>query len=196
MVIDLENTALLVIDVVRDFTDSDGKVSHQAAADIVPHIHALVEHARARNVVIIWVIDQHRPGKPDWELENVRPHCTAGTPGVELAPPLTPHPQDYVINKRRYSAFMGTDLDLILRDNRIDTLFLTGTKTNVCIRATAQDAFEMNYRVIVPRECVSTDKEHLQVANLEDIDRYMGRVVPLTEVYTLLDRPTSESEGA
>jgi nicotinamidase-related amidase len=91
-----------------------------------------------------------------------------------------------VIHKRRYSAFVGTDLDLILRDNHVDTLFLTGTKTNVCIRATAQDAFESNYHVIVPHECVSTDKLHLHEANLEDISKYMGRVVSLEEAVALL----------
>ncbi len=178
--------AVLVIDVVRDFTDPQGKVPHPQAAEIVPHIDRFVNLARQRGAVIVWVIDSHRPGKPDWELENVRAHCEAGTPGVELAPPLEPHEADYVITKRRYSAFVGTDLDLILRDNHIDTLFLTGTKTNVCIRATAQDAFEHNYRVIVPRECVSTDKPHLHEANLEDIHKYLGRVVTLDEAMAQL----------
>ncbi len=152
----------------------------------MPRIDAFVREARARGALIIWVIDQHRPGKPDWELENVRDHCTAGTPGVELAPPLAPQPEDYVIPKRRYSAFVGTDLDLILRDNHIDTVFLVGTKTNVCIRATATDAFERNYRVIVPRECVSTDKPHLHEANLEDIAKYLGRVLSADEALALL----------
>ncbi len=178
--------AVLVIDVVKDFTDPAGKVPHPEAAVIVPRIDAFVQAARTAGALIIWVIDQHRPGKPDWELQNVRDHCTAGTPGVELAPPLTPQPEDYVIPKRRYSAFVGTDLDLILRDNRIDTVFLVGTKTNVCIRATATDAFQRNYRVIVPRECVSTDKLHLQEANLEDIDKYLGRVVSTEEALALL----------
>lgn len=179
--------AVLVIDVVKDFTDPSGKVPHPQAARIVPHIADFVDAARTRGARVIWVIDQHRVGKPDWELEYVREHCLEGTPGVELAPPLAPQPEDYVLNKRRYSAFFGTDLDLILRDNRIDTLFLAGTKTNVCIRATAQDAFQNNYRVIVPRECVSTDKEHLHAANLEDIDKYMGRVVPVADALALLD---------
>lgn len=178
--------AVLVIDVVRDFTDPTGKVPHPQAADIVPRIDAFVAEARQRGAVIIWVIDFHREGKVDWELDNVRVHCQEGTPGVELAPPLAPKPEDYVLHKRRYSAFVGTDLDLILRDNRIDTVVLTGTKTNVCIRATAQDAFEHNYRVIVPRECVSTDKQHLQDANLEDIGKYMGRVVSVDEALALL----------
>lgn len=182
----MHKNAVLVIDVVKDFTDPAGKVPHPQAAGIVPHIDAFVRDARAHNALIIWVIDQHRQGKPDWELENVRDHCTEGTPGVELAPPLAPQPQDYVINKRRYSAFFATDLDLILRDNHVDTVVLTGTKTNVCIRATAQDAFQRNYRVLVPRECVSTDKEHLQIANLEDINSYMGRVLPVAEVLAVL----------
>jgi nicotinamidase-related amidase len=182
----MDAQAVLVIDMVRDFTDPTGKVSHPGAADIVPAIDSLVRQARARGAIIIWVIDQHRPDKPDWELDHVRPHCIGGTPGVELALPLEPASEDYVINKRRYSAFVGTDLDLILRDNRVGTLVLTGTKTNVCIRATAQDAFEHNYRVIVPRDCVSTDKPHLHQANLEDIDKYMGRVVSLEEAVALL----------
>jgi nicotinamidase-related amidase len=182
----VNRSAVLVIDVVRDFTDPNGKVPHADAAKIVPVIDHLVDEARAHGALIIWVIDSHRPGKADWELQNVRDHCTAGTPGVELAPPLEPAESDYVITKRRYSAFVGTDLDLILRDNHIDTLFLTGTKTNVCIRATAQDAFEHNYRVIVPRDCVSTDKPHLHEANLEDIGKYMGRVVSADEALLLL----------
>jgi nicotinamidase-related amidase len=119
-------------------------------------------------------------------LEHVREHCIEGTPGVEFAPPLKPLPEDYVLTKRRYSAFFSTDLDLLLRDNEVDTVFLVGTKTNVCIRATAQDAFQRNYHVIVPRECVSTDKEHLQQANLEDIGKYMGRVVSTDEALALL----------
>ncbi len=184
--------AVLVIDMIRDFTDMEhGKVPNEPASKMVPTVVDFVEQARQRDALLIWVIDSHRPGKPDWELENVRDHCRADTIGVELAPPLAPKEEDYVITKRRYSAFMGTDLDLILRDNHIDTLYLAGTKTNVCIRATAQDGFSRNYRVIVPRECVATDRQHLHEANLEDIDRYLGSVVSVQEA---LDLMTSAKE--
>ena len=179
--------AVLVIDMVRDFTDlQHGLVPNEGAARIVPQVHHFVTQAREYGALVIWVIDSHRPGKRDWELEHVRAHCMNGTLGVELAPPLQPVEQDYVINKRRYSAFVGTDLDLILRDNHIDTLFLTGTKTNVCIRATAQDGFQQNYEVVVPRECVATDKPHLHDANLEDIGKYLGRVTSMNEALELL----------
>ena len=89
---------------------------------------------------------------------------------------------------------MGTDLDLILRDNHIDAVCLIGTKTNVCIRATAQDAFMRNYRVIVPRECVATDKQHLHEANLEDIGNYMGQVVS-TEAALEMLTPVKQVTG-
>lgn len=180
--------AVLVIDMIRDFTDMEhGKVPNEPASKMVPTVAKFVDEARVRGALLVWVVDSHRPGKPDWELENVRDHCRADTIGVEIAPPLQPLEEDYLINKRRYSAFVGTDLDLILRDNHVDTLFLAGTKTNVCIRATAQDAFSTNYRVIVPRECVATDKQHLHEANLEDIDRYLGRVVSMEESLELMD---------
>jgi nicotinamidase-related amidase len=183
----MSRTALLVIDMVRDFADLEhGKVANAGAAAMVPVIADFVEQARQHGARIIWVIDSHRAGKPDWELEHVRAHCDDSTIGVELAPGLEPQPDDYVITKRRYSAFAGTDLDLILRDNRIERLILTGTKTNVCIRATAQDAFQNNYHVIVPRECVATDRQHLHEANLEDIDRYLGRVMSAAEALALL----------
>ncbi len=183
----MTRSAVLVIDMVRDFTDMGrGRVPNLPAAQMVPAVAAFVDRARALGAIIIWVIDSHRAGKPDWELENVRPHCEEGTIGVELAPPLEPLPEDYVFTKRRYSAFVGTDLDLILRDNHIERVFLAGTKTNVCIRATATDAFEHNYAVVVPRECVATDKPHLHEANLEDIARYMGRVTSVDEALALL----------
>jgi nicotinamidase-related amidase len=189
--------AVLVIDMVRDFTDVEyGKTANPNSAALVPVVDEFVTRVRRLGTLIIWVIESHRPGKPDWELLHVRDHCTAGTPGVELAAPLAAAEEDYVINKRRYSAFVGTDLDLILRDNRVDTLILTGTKTNVCIRATAQDAFSLNYRVVVPRECVATDRKHLHEANLEDIDRYLGSVISSGKVLKMLSQAGEVSVNA
>lgn len=189
-------TAVLVIDMIRDFTDLErGRVANPVSAALAPVIQAFIDQVRQRDALIIWFIDQHRRDKPDWELEHVRPHGEEGTVGVELDPRLNPLPQDYIVIKRRYSAFVGTDLDLILRDNRIERVILTGTKTNVCIRATATDAFERNYHVIVPRECVATDKAHLHEANLEDIGKYMGKVMPAADVLALLD-DERETRGA
>ena len=87
--------------------------------------------------------------------------------------------RDRLIGKRRYSAFFATDLALFLREQKIERVILAGVKTNVCIRATAQDAFANGFDVVVPREATNSNRPHLAEASLEDIDRYIGKVVAL-----------------
>ncbi|MBZ5782378.1 cysteine hydrolase family protein, partial [Klebsiella aerogenes] len=79
--------------------------------------------------------------------------------GVEIIADLSPQVGDQVLIKRRYSAFFATDLDLLLRGMGVDTVVLTGVATDVCVRATAQDAMQLDYRVIVPRECVAGTRQ-------------------------------------
>ena len=183
--------AVLVIDMIREFCDLEqGLIPIENAAQMLPALHEFVNDAREAGAVIIWVVDKHRRDKPDFELERVRFHCTEGTLGVELAPPLRALPEDYLVAKSRYSAFFATDLDLILRNENISRLILTGTKTNVCVRAAAQDAFARNYDLLIPRELVATDRENLHLANLEDMDRYFGRVLPAAAVLAQLREGT------
>ncbi|MHA1643422.1 MAG: cysteine hydrolase family protein, partial [Candidatus Freyarchaeota archaeon] len=79
------------------------------------------------------------------------PHCIEGTPGAEIITELAPLEKDYIVtNKRRYSALMGTDLEILLRGLRIENLILTGAFTDVCVLATALDARALDYRVIIP----------------------------------------------
>ena len=193
----MTRTAILVIDMIREFCDPDnGLVYIQNAERIVPALHEFVNEARAAGTLIIWIIDQHRPNKPDFELDRVRFHCTEGSQGVELVPPLEALPEDYVVTKSRYSAFFATDLDLILRNENVNRLVLTGTKTNVCVRAAAQDAFARNYDLLIPRELVTTDRENLHLANLEDMERYFGRVLPAEEVMALLQEESLRTPSA
>ncbi len=183
--------AVLVIDMIREFCDLEqGLIPIENAARMLPTLHEFVNDAREAGAVIIWVVDKHRRDKPDFELDRVRFHCTEGTLGVELASPLRALPEDYLVTKSRYSAFFATDLDLILRNENISRLILTGTKTNVCVRAAAQDAFARNYDLLIPRELVATDRENLHLANLEDMDRYFGRVLPAAAVLAQLREGT------
>lgn len=172
----MADKALIVIDMTKAFASEEGSVFHPQAKEIVPNVSDLVERARNDDVPVIWTVDFHRKGKPDWELERVRGHGMEGTVDVEFLEELQPKEDEIVLKKRRYSAFYGTDLDLILRDFGINELILVGTKVNVCIRATAQDAFTRNYSVIVPRECTSTGDSTIKRVNLDDINKYMGKV--------------------
>ena len=80
------------------------------------------------------------------------------------------------------SSFHATELDLMLRANNVSIVVIVGVKTNVCIRATAQDAFALGYQVIVPSDATNSNRPHLAAASLEDIGRYMGSTPTTAEV--------------
>ena len=110
----------------------------------------------------------------------MRPNCIEGTFGIEIDPMLeVDEKKDYVIRKRRYSGFFGTDLDLVLRENEVENVVVVGTKTNCCIRATVTDAFYLNYNPYVIRECVATNSETVNEVHLTDIDKYLGKVIDM-----------------
>jgi ureidoacrylate peracid hydrolase len=88
--------------------------------------------------------------------------------------------------KRWFSAFFATDIALLLREQGVGRVVVAGVKTNVCIRATVQDAFAHGFSPIVPREATNSNRPHLAAASLEDIDRYMGRVVALDDALETL----------
>ena len=118
----------------------------------------------------------------------MRPNCMEGTMGIEIDPMLpVDEKKDYVIRKRRYSGFFGTDLDLVLRENHIENVVIVGTKTNCCIRATVTDAFYLDYNGIVVSDCVATNSEEVNRVHLEDIRKYLGQVVDSDTLFEKLD---------
>jgi biuret amidohydrolase len=79
-----------------------------------------------------------------------------GTPGVDIYPELSPAAGEHVIKKHRFSGFFGTDLDIILREWRVDTVIISGTTTENCCHATARDAMFRNYRVVFLSDATAT----------------------------------------
>jgi nicotinamidase-related amidase len=135
-------------------------------------------------MMIIFAQHCYRKGKYDRNLETMRPCCIEGSGGEDLDPLLpVDMERDYIIKKRRYSAFVGTDLDLILRENKIETLIIVGTKTNCCIRATATDAYYLDYFPVVLSDCVATDSDTVNQVHLEDIRKYFGQVMTSDELF-------------
>ncbi|MGI6756090.1 MAG: cysteine hydrolase family protein [Atopobiaceae bacterium] len=182
-------TALLIVDMLYDFCDPSGLVFYPQNREVLPQIARVLEACRKHNKLVVFLQHFTRSGKPDEKSAGMRPCCIEGTRGVEIDPMLEVDlDRDYVIRKRRYSGFFGTDLDLVLRENHVKHLIVVGTKTNCCIRATVTDAFYLNYDPIVVRECVATNDETVNRVNLEDIDKYLGRVVDIDELLADLDR--------
>lgn len=181
-------TALLIVDMVRDFTQPDGLVFYPQNQEVLPRIAEVLAKCREKGKLVIFLQHCNRAGKPDEKAAAMRPNCIEGTAGIEIDPMLTVDAErDYVIRKRRYSGFFGTDLDLVLRENHIRNLIVVGTKTNCCIRATVTDAFYLDYSPIVVRECVATNSEVVNDVHLEDIKKYLGDVVSMDDLFRMLD---------
>jgi nicotinamidase-related amidase len=109
----------------------------------------LVAAFREKNVPVVFIQEVHKPSLIDIGREldgNEGPHCIEGDPRTELHPGLEPRPEEYLIRKRRYSAFFGTELDIVLRGYKAETVILIGGMTDVCVHYTALDAHQYDYR--------------------------------------------------
>jgi nicotinamidase-related amidase len=175
--------AIVVIDMLNDFVT--GSLKCERAPKIIPIIQCLLNFARKKGIPIIYTNDTHLLGI-DEEFEVWPQHAVVGTKGAEVIGELKPKKGDYVIQKRRYSAFFGTYLDILLRELKVDTLVLVGLVTNVCIQNTAADAFFRGYRIIVPEDCVEAINEEAQKTAIEYMKTIYG--CKITNVDELMER--------
>lgn len=113
--------------------------------------------------------------------------CQQGDWGFELCPGIGPQNSSHeiIIRKHRYSGFVNTELDLILRSRGIQTVVMTGVATNVCVESTARDAFMRDYFVVLLQDCCATYSKEEQEATLKNIDTYFGEVVSSKELAAL-----------
>ncbi len=150
----MKGEALLVIDMLNDFVKEGAPLEVPAARKIIPSIKQKIQWARENEVSVIYICDSHRT--QDLEFKWWPSHAVEGTPGACVVAEISPEKGDFIIKKRRYSAFLGTELDILLRELNIRTLHLTGILTNVCVLYTACDAVMRNYEVIVYSNCVAS----------------------------------------
>lgn len=206
---DPQRTAVILVDAHRGHLDpavATMPVAPEVAYRVREALARLVRGARDLGVMVIHVVMTHRripyPGaesmaNPFWRaveaarqsLTPDRPstisgHNLEGSPQVEILPELGPEPTDYVIRtKKRLSAFYGTDLEILLRIHRIETVILAGINTNTCVLCTAFDAFNHDLRVVVAEDAVaSMYGEDLHVFGLENVARCLGWVLPVDEI--------------
>ncbi len=142
--------ALLVVDMQKDFCYKDGALYVPDAESIFDSTARVVKMARER-MPVIFTQDWHR--EDDVEFKIWPKHCVMGTVGAEIIDELEPRDEDYYIRKRRYSAFFGTDLDLLLRELGVKRLYICGVATNICVLHTAGDAVLRGYEVSVIEDC-------------------------------------------
>ncbi|XP_004302886.1 PREDICTED: probable inactive nicotinamidase At3g16190 isoform X1 [Fragaria vesca subsp. vesca] len=172
-----KHTALLVIDMQKDFIDGDGPVLVKGGKAIVPNVIEAVQIARQRGILVVWVVREHDPLGRDVEL--FRRHLypagkegptVKGKKGAELVDGLVIEERDYKLVKTRFSAFFATHLDSFLKSNGVDSLVVIGVQTPNCIRQTVFDGVALDYKsitVIVDATAAATAEVH--AANIFDM---------------------------
>ncbi|MFQ5684989.1 MAG: cysteine hydrolase family protein [Candidatus Binatia bacterium] len=184
---------LLVVDVQNDFCSPQGAIARRggdvtSSVEMVSRLVHLIEESRKVRLPIIYIktIHSNWTDTPAWlyrkpegiDLET----CREGTWGTEFFGGIAPLPDERVIIKHRYSAFIHTDLNTALRAKGVESVLVTGVATNVCVETTARDAFMYDYYVTMVEDCVATSDNALHVATLENMRRHFGLVVSSREI--------------
>ena len=151
---DSSPTALLIIDAINDLEFPGGKEMLARATRMARCIAKLKKRAEAAHVPTVYVNDNFGRWRSDFRrLVN---HCldddVLGRPVVEQ---LLPDENDYFVLKPKHSGFYNTTLDLLLEHLQAKTLVITGMATDACVLFTAADAYMRDFRVIIPRDCVT-----------------------------------------
>lgn len=174
--IQLDRTAVVIIDMQRDFLEPGGfgealgnDVSRLGAA--VRPCAALLEAARGRGMFVVHTREGHRPDMsdaPKAKVERGAPRLRIGDPGPmgrilirgepghDIVPQLYPRAGEPVIDKPGKGAFFATDLQLLLQDRGIENLIVCGVTTEVCVHTTVREANDRGYRCVVPADCCAS----------------------------------------
>lgn len=171
---------IVVIDMLNDFIGKKVPLRCPAGEEIVANLQKLVEYARNNGDRVVFVQEAHRKNDADFKVRPV--HAIKGTWGSDFIPDLRPDEEkgDYIVQKRRHSAFAYTDFDLYLREEECDTVVVTGVWTNVCCRSTASDALYHAYKVIALSDCNASATEEMHQSGLRDMGLF-AEVIKLKE---------------
>ncbi|MBP5603379.1 MAG: cysteine hydrolase [Treponema sp.] len=126
---------------------------------INPNIEKLLQFARQTKIKIIHVITVYKKDKSNWpEAYKTRDAmwCMENTEDCEIIPSALPQENETVIIKKRFSSFYETELNEILQQNKIDTLFIAGFSGDVCVRMTTMDAFNRGYNLFWVSDCIES----------------------------------------
>ncbi|GIS91232.1 MAG: isochorismatase [Pseudomonadota bacterium] len=155
------NPVLIVIDIMGSGDPDDQEPSGipymGGQEQLIDRTIPVIEAAKANQVPVVYIIEVHRPDHIDFgrELDGSEGvHDIEGRPATRIHPRLPYRESDYLIPKRRYSAFFGTDLEILLKGLKADTLILCGELTDVCVHYTFVDAHQHNYYTRVIEDCV------------------------------------------
>lgn len=192
---DAARSALVVIDVQRDFCDSPEPSGRPPRRDemraMAVRLDRLIGQARTLGVPVIFVrtIHDDATNSDAWCARRgsiEEPSCRPGTPGVEF---FVVQPQDdVVVTKRRYSAFVGTELEMVLRRLGRDSIVLTGVMTDVCVETTARHGMCLDFFATVVADCCEAASTERHEQALRSVSQSFGLVATAEEVLGIWER--------
>jgi len=182
--------ALVVVDVNRGFTDPASPL----VCDLdgcVAAIARLLDAFRGAGLPVVFTTvcyDDFGKQAAAIFIEKVPALLVLepGSPWVEIDPRIAPAEGEPVLSKHFASAFFGTTLTSLLASEGCDTVVVTGASTSGCVRATALDALQHGFRVVVPREAVGDRNQAAHEANLYDLDTKYADVISVEDVLASL----------
>jgi biuret amidohydrolase len=195
-----DNAAVVVVDIQNDFLVPGAPYESVPAREMIDDVNELLSVAREAGIPIIFTAHHHRADGSDLGAVAFLHPLTAegkamveGSTGVELYPKLDVQSGDYIIQKRRFSGFYATDLELLLRNLGVEVLVIAGVATNVCCESTARDAFFRDFKVVFLADGNGTfdhpdvgfgqfSAGEVQAHTLTNIAMYFGEVADIAEV--------------
>ncbi|HEY3694420.1 isochorismatase family cysteine hydrolase [Phenylobacterium sp.] len=184
LALDAARSALLVMDLQTRVLDNyaDGQEALLAAAA------GTIAAARGSGLRVIYVVAGFRPGFPEISPRNKGFSATraSGFINSDVHPQVAPAPDDIIVTKHRVGAFTGTDLDMILRSNDIDTLVLSGVSTSGVVLSTLRHAADSDYRMLVLRDCCSDRDREVHACLLDKVFPRQALVTTSSEMIQAL----------
>lgn len=187
------SAALIVIDVQNDFCAKGGYYDKTGAdlsfsAPAIERMVQLIDAARAAGVRVIFARNHYddvyvsetqraRARRVGWYM----PYCLQGTWGADFYR-VAPLPGETIVTKHRYDAFYNTDLEVVLRSNKVQSLILTGVATNVCVESTMRSAYFRDFEVVVVEDCCAARNVSAHEASLENVRKHFGLVATAADI--------------
>jgi len=148
------STAVLVVDMLNDFTLEDAPLKVEENKKIIPNIKSLIKQKRKENAPIIYVCDAHDANDKEFLIWPA--HCIKNTKGAAVVNELAPEGNDFIVKKTTYDGFYNTDLNKLLKNLGINHIIITGCVSNICILHTVSSAILRGYSVEIPLSCIAS----------------------------------------
>jgi nicotinamidase-related amidase len=195
--VDPRRAALLVMDFQVDTLTKF--MTPAQSADAIACVPSLIATARDAGIMLLHVVVAFRPGHPEVSRRNPLfgplkasgMAMAAGSEGAAIHAAAAPREGEPVVVKHRISPFVGTDLETLLRANDIDTLVLAGVITSGVVLSTVRHAGDLDYRLVVVRDCCADPDAELHAMLLDAVIAKQAAVVTTAEFAdALLGRPS------